>query len=182
MKIERSDQILAIKEKPVGLWIVAIFFAAIGAVFAYGALGGYSNFSQITPLVIGVHLFGGLCGIAAGYWLLFLAPITLITIDRSTETVTYRRHGLFGRNDAEYSFAEIRGFSLIEEIDSEGDPVFSLGMELENNESIRISAVQSPVESFKRNIVFQANEFLYKQMPSYRAELEPEDETQTSIL
>lgn len=182
MKTERSAQILTIRETPLGLWIIAIFFAAIGAVFVYGALGGYSNYSQITPFAIAVHLFGGLCGIAAGYWIIFIAPVTLITIDRSTETLTYRRRGLAGRNDAKYSFAQVRRFSLIEEIDSEGDPAFSLGLELANNELIRISAVQSPVDSVKRDIVFQANEFLYKQMPSYQAELEREDESWTSIL
>jgi hypothetical protein len=176
MKIERNGQTLTIKETPGCMWVFGLFFAVIGSIFVYGALGGYSNYAQATPWVIGAHLFGGLAAIGAGYYLVYMAPVTRITIDRNTETVTYKKRGLAGKNDATYRLDQIKGFCLIDEYDSDGNS-YSLGMETSSNEIIKISAISSLVEDFKRDFIFQANEFLYKQMPSYRTANELEDET-----
>ncbi len=177
MKIERTDQILTISETPGCLWIFGLFFALIGSAFVYGALGGYSNYDQITAIIIAAHTLGGLSAIAAGYWIIYQAPVTRITIDRSSETVTCKKRGLSGKSNVTYTFDRIKKFTLIEQPDSDGDPTFALGMELDDGELISISALFSPVETYKRDFAFQANEFLYKQMPSYRAEYELEDES-----
>jgi hypothetical protein len=177
VKIERSGQTLTIKETPGCLWIFGLFFASIGAMFVYGALGGYSNYDQAARWIIAAHLFGGLCAIAAGYWIVYKAPITRITIDRSAETVTYKKKGLSGRSDRVLRFSEIERFLVLEDRDDDGDPIYSLAFELADGEVVSISAISSLVESFKRDFVFQANEFLYKQMPSYRTANELEDET-----
>jgi hypothetical protein len=177
VKIERNGQILTIKETPGCLWIFGLFFALIGSMFVYGALGGYSNYEQATRWIIAAHLFAGLCAVGAGYWIIYKAPITRITIDRGTETLTYRKKGLSGRSDRVFRFRDIERFLVLEDRDSDGDPVFALGFELTDGEVISISAIQTPDESFKRDLVFRANEFIYKQMPSYRTAAELEDET-----
>lgn len=168
MKIERTADKLIIRETPGCLWILALFFAVIGSVFVYGALGGYTNYNEASALVLGLHLFGGLCAIAAGYWIVYIAPMTKVTIDRSAETVTHKKRGISSKSDVTYRFNEIKHFLLIEEPDFDNDFVWSLGMELADGEMIRISSVHSTVESFKRDFVFQANEFMYKQVPSYQ--------------
>lgn len=119
----------------------------------------------------------GLLAVFSGYWIVFKAPVTRIVIDRNLETVSYSKRGLTGRSQANYAFDQILGFELIEDRDSDGDPIFSLGLKLADGEQLTISALQSHDEQFKRDLVFQANEFLYKQMPSYRHAGEIEDET-----
>lgn len=176
MRAERSGNKLIIKETPGCLWLFGLFFALIGSVFVYGAIGGYSNFNDISPWVIAAHFFGGLCAIAAGYWIIYNAPLTRITIDRNTETVTQKTRGLSRRSDVVYRFDEIEQFRLIEKPDFDNDFVWSLGMELKDGELIEISAIQSPVESFKRDFVFQTNEFMYKSLTPYQAVLGSDEE------
>lgn len=156
------------------LWFLGIFFAAIGSVFVYGSLGGYSNYNEASRLAIAAHLFGGLTGVAAGYWIFYIAPVTIITIDRDAETVIHRKRGISGKSDIKYRFDEIRQFRLIEEPDFDNDFIWSLGLELADGEIIKISAIESTVESFKRDLVFQANEFMNRPLPSYRDTLDIE--------
>lgn len=69
MKIERSATVLTIKETPAGLWVFGVFFILVGGSFVFGALGGYSNYRSLSPLILGVHLLVGLIGVASGYWI-----------------------------------------------------------------------------------------------------------------
>ena len=118
----------------------------------------------------------GLAAIGAGYWIIFMAPVTTVTIDRVLQTVTHRRRGISGSSENSYQFSEISGFQLIEERDSDNDPVWSLGLDLRSGETVKISSLPSPVENIKRDLVFQANEFMGKQMPSYASNVALEGE------
>jgi hypothetical protein len=177
VKIERTDQTLTIKETPGCLWIFGLFFILVGGSFVFGALGGYSNYSSLSPLILAVHLLLGLIAVGAGYWVVYVAPVTRVTLDRSSETVILKRRGVAGKVDRTFKFSEIREFRLIEERDSDGDPIFSLGLDLASGEEIRLSALQSHDEALKRDFVFQTNQFIYKQMPSYQNQRELDDET-----
>jgi len=177
VRIERTGQTLTITETPGCLWLFGLFFAVIGASFVYGAAGGYSNYDRLDRLILVAHMAMGMLAIASGYWIIFKAPITRIKIDRNTETVSYSKKGLAGRSDVNYRFDQIAGFTLIEELDDDGCPIFSLGMQLTDGEPLRVSAMQSHSEQFKRNFVYQANTFMYKQMPSANEVFALEDET-----
>lgn len=172
MKTIYENQKLVIKETPGCLWIFGLFFAIGGATFVYGSLGGYSNYEKITPLVAAVHFTLGAAAFAVGYWVLFKSPVTHITIDRDSETVTYKTRGLAGRKLQTFRFADVKAFDVIEETDSEGSPIFSLALQPITGELIRISALQSHFESDKRDIAFAANEFMYKQLPSVTDDLD----------
>ncbi|MFT3745966.1 MAG: hypothetical protein QM785_16980 [Pyrinomonadaceae bacterium] len=177
MKIERTDQTLTIKETPGCLWIFGLFFMPVGGSFVFGALGGYSNYTQLAPWILGIYLLFGLIAVTCGYWIIFKAPVTRLTINRSSETVVLKRRGIAGKVDRTFNFSEIKEFCLIEESDDEGDPIFSLGIDLVSGEEIKLSALQSHDEAFKRNFVFETNQFIYKKMPSYQAQSELEDES-----
>lgn len=168
MRVKRSANILVIRETPGCLWILGVFFAVIGTAFVYGSLGGYTNFDEAPPWVLGLHFFGGICAIAAGYWVLFFAPITTVIIDRNTRTVSIRRKGITGKTDTEFVFDEVGRFDVFEEFDSDGDDVYTLGLVLADERNLTISSLSSPLESDKRDLAFEANQFMGKQMPSYR--------------
>ncbi len=176
MKIERDGQTLRISETPGCVWLFGAFFVVIGAVFVYGASGGYSNYEETTRFGIAAHFIGGLMAVAVGFGVIWYAPLTRLTIDRNTESVTLKRHGLSGRTHRIYRFDDVKEFFILEDVDSDGDPVWTLGMELADSERIKVSVFNSPDEPFKRDLAYQANEFMYKPLPSYRDAFQLEDE------
>ena len=168
MKLRQTENELIIDEAPGCLWIFGLFFVAIGAAFVYGSLGGFSNSSEVGPWVLALTFFMGSTGVAIGFWIIFRAPVTKVNIDRNEKTVLHSQRGLFGKRENLYRFDQVREFCLIEEVDDEGDPIWSLGLGLSDGERVRISSLASHSESFKREFLFKSNQFMRRQMPSYR--------------
>lgn len=168
MKVTRFGDVLVIRETPGIIWIAGVFFGLIGGTFVYGSLGGFNNLNEVPTYAVYLSLLIGSAGVAAGLWMVFRAPATTVLVDRNAGSVVLTRKGLAGNSETIFSFAEIRGFRLVEAVDSEGEPIWSLGLELVDGETIKISSLDSHDEKFKRDFVFETNEFLQKQMPSYR--------------
>ena len=181
MKISQTENELVIRETPGSLWLFGLFFAVIGAVFVYGSLGGFTNAEEVPQSAIYLTFFMGAIAVGAGIWIIYQAPVSKIVVSRVAETVVYIRYGLSGRRESRFGFGEIRKFSLVEEKDSEDDPIWSLGMELANGQTIKISSLASHDEKFKRDFVFRINEFMRKQIPSTQMILEIEDESVEEI-
>jgi len=181
MKIKQTPNELVIQETPGCLWIFGLFFAVIGGIFVYGSLGGFTNADEVPRYVIYFSFLMGIIAVGVGFWIIFRAPVSTLIVNRADETLTYTKYGLFGKRQTAYGFDQIKQFCLIEEKDSEGDPIWSLGLELANGETLKISSLESHNENFKRDFVFQTNEFMFKQMPSYQAALELEDESAKKI-
>jgi hypothetical protein len=181
MQIEKTPNELVIRETPGCLWIFGLFFALVGGVFVYGALGGFSDFGRQTLWTLAIAFVMGAIGVAVGVWIIYGAPITKVVIDRIDDTVVIKRFGLFGRRENQYAFEEVEQFRLIEEEDDEGSLIWSLGMELTNGETIKISSHPSHDERFKRDFVFQANEFMFKQLYPAHMILDETDETDDEI-
>lgn len=181
MNIKQTGNELIIQETPGCLWILGLLFVLVGGMFVYGSLGGFTNADEVPRYAIYSAFLMGAIGVAAGVWIVFHAPVTKVFINRQTENVVLIRRDLFGKRENIFGFEQIKQFCLIEEKDSEGDPVWSLGLELSNGETIKISSLESHSEKFKRDFVFQSNQFMYKQMPNYKSALELEDESGTKM-
>ena len=176
MQLQRTENELIIRETPGCLWIFGLFFALVGGAFVYGALGGFVDYARHELWTLAAAFVMGSIGVGAGAWIIYRAPVTKIIINRIAGEVLMTRYGLFGRRQTLYHFDEIEQFSLIEDEDDEGNAVFSLGMDLTNGDTLPISALPSHDERFKRDFVFQTNEFMRKQIASTEMILEPEDE------
>ena len=176
MKIKQFGNELIIQETPSGLWVFGSIAAVIGACFIYLGLGGGTHENQPAPWVLFPTLIIGIIAVVSGYLLIFNAPATKIIIDRYSKTVTFRRIGLFGKKQTVYDFNAIKKFCVIEDIDDERCPIWSLGMELTEGETIKISALPNNNEKVKLNFVLQSNQFMYKQMPSFSNDFLLEDE------
>ncbi len=181
MQINQTENELIIRETPGCLWIFGLFFALVGGAFVYGALGGFADFDRQELWMLALALVMGSIGVGTGAWIIYRAPVTKVVINRIANEVRMTRYGLFGRQETFYVFDEIEQFSLIEDRDSEGDPIWSLGMDLTNGETIPISSLPSHDERFKSNFVFQTNEFMRKQLASTQMILELEYEEDTEI-
>lgn len=181
MHTEQTENELIIRETPGCLWIFGLFFAFVGGVFVYGALGGLSDYARQSPLMLAAAFVIGLIGVGAGIWIIYNAPITKIVINRKENTVLMSRFGLLTRYDSLYNFDEIEDFCLLEDIDDEGSPVWNFALRLVNDDIIKITSLASHSEEYERHYVFRANEFMHKQIPSVQMILESADESENEI-
>ena len=181
MKIKQTENELIIQETPGCLWIFGLFFAFVGAIFVYGSFGGLTDYDKQAAWRLMLAFLMGAIAVACGVWIISRAPVSKIVVDRINETVVYTKYGLSGKKEFRFRFDEIKQFCLVEEKDGEGDAIWSLGMDLANRETIKISSLESHDESFKRNFVFQTNEFMRKQMLSSQIIFELEDESGEEI-
>jgi hypothetical protein len=171
MRAWEDHRRLYIKEAPGCLWFLGAFFILVGLPFVYGSLGGFENAHEVPMVarVLGVVL--GLVAIGVGLWVIFRAPVTTLVADTISGTLTLTRRGPFRSKDDVYQVSEISKFVLIEETDSEGDPIWSLGVEFSDGRIEAISSLQSHSESYKRSFVFEANQYLGKALPSFADEV-----------
>lgn len=163
MKFSETPNDLTITETPGCLWLFGFFFAAVGAIFVYGSLGGASNWGEVPVWVNGMAFVMGSIGLITGIVIIRNAPLTLVRIDKLSRQVTYITRGILGKKVRTFNHSEFREFCLLEDEDSDGDPVYSFGMELVNGESIKISSLESPSEAYKRNFVYLANRAIGKE-------------------
>jgi hypothetical protein len=181
MQSEETENELILRETPGCLWIFGSFFAFFGGLFVYGVLSGLFASDWRDALMLAVFFALGALALAAGLWLVHDAPVTRIAIDRNAERVSITRYGLFGRRHSSHAFDEIEHFYLIEERDGEGAPVWSLGLAFATGEKLKISALASHDERFKRDFVFQTNEFMGKPLLSTQYIVELGGETDGEI-
>ncbi len=175
MKVEESVNEITIKETPGCLWIFGLFFVIMGGILVYGTLGGFSNWNEVETWQLIVAFFVAASIMMGGIWVISEAPIMRVVINRIEDTVSIVKYGFFGKRTNLYRFDEIKQFCLIEDTDSEGDANWSIGMILANSEQVKISSVPLHSEDHERKFVFQINEFMRKQMPSYEKNLKLED-------
>ncbi len=181
MQTEQTENELIIRESPGCLWIFGLLFGLVGGFFIYGAVGGFTNYGREITWMLALTFVLGAIAVGAAIWIIYGAPITKVVINRVENTVSIVCLGLLGRRETLYYFDEIERFCLVEEKDGKGDDVWFLGMELTNNETVKISSFASHDELFKSNFVFQANEFTRKQMPFAPMILETKDESDEEI-
>ncbi len=177
MQIERTQNELIIRESPGCLWMFGLFFALIGGIFVYGALGGFVDFGSQPLWILTIAFLMGALAAATGIWLIYRAPLTVMAINRIDEYVYIKRLGLFGKRENIYYFDEIERFLSLAEKDGEGENIWSLAMILSDGEIVKISSMPSHDERFVRDFVYQTNEFSGRQLSVGDMMFEPEDES-----
>ncbi|HEY8558920.1 MAG TPA: hypothetical protein VIL74_00855 [Pyrinomonadaceae bacterium] len=176
MQIEQNQNELIIRETPGCLWIFGLFFAIVGGVFVWGALGGFADWGTQSFWMLAAAFLMGAVGVAGGGWIIYGAPVTRVVVDRHERDVLMTRYGLFGKRETIFAFDEIEQFRLVEERDDESNPIWSLAMDLTNGETVKISSLPSHDRRFKENFVFRTNEFMHKQLASTELIFDAQDE------
>lgn len=166
MKIRENDDVLVISQRPVAMWLLGGFFVLIASLFIYGASGGYTNIAEMPPYARLVTIIFGSIGIFAGIYTIHTAPYVILKIDRRERTISLRKNGLLGGETFEFTFSEISGLRVTDDLDTDGDPVWTLVLELADGGTIPISSLSSPDEQFKRNFAFRGNTFIHNELPS----------------
>ncbi len=175
MKVEESVNTIKITEAPGCMWIFGLFFVVIGGMLLWGTLGGFSNWNEVETWELVVAFFIAASGIAGGVWIISSGPIARVVIDRVENTVSINKYGFFGKRSNFYRFEDVNHFCLIEDKDSDGLPIWSIGMRLMSSETIPITAMSIPAEEIQQGHVFRFNEFMRKEMPSHKNYLALDD-------
>ncbi|MBX7169727.1 MAG: hypothetical protein K1X72_02145 [Pyrinomonadaceae bacterium] len=181
MQISQTENEMIIRETPGCLWFFGLFFAVIGGLFVYGSWGGFTNYDGQSFWTVTITFLMGSIAFITGIWLIYRAPVTRVVINRREDFVSIVQYGLFGRQYSEFDFEEIEQFYLIEERDGEGDLIWSLGMKLTDDETIKISSLPSHDERFKQDFAMKANIFMGKQLPACQLIFDSEDESEEEI-
>ena len=181
MHTEQTANEFIIRETPGCLWIFGLFFAFIGGVFVYGALGGLADFASQPWWTLALAFLLGACGVCAGVWIIYNAPLTKIVIDRLENTVLIARFGLFARRETVYDFDDVERFCLVEEKDDEDASVWYFALKLADDETIKITSLASHSEEYERQYVFHANVFMGKQLPATCMIINAEDEGEAEM-
>src|SRR6476660_122601 len=134
MQTEQTANELTISETPGCVWIMGLFFALIGGILVYGALGGFTDYAAHPFWTLALTFLMGSMAVAVGVWIFHGAPVTRVIINRVENEVLMTRWGLFGKRERFYAFEEIREFCLIEEQDAESNRIWYLGMKLTDDE------------------------------------------------
>jgi hypothetical protein len=175
MKVRQTANELTIEETPGCLWLFGLFFVMVSAVFVYGALGGFTNYDRVPGWALAASFFMGAIGISVGVRQIYRAPVTHIIINRQNKTVTHVRRGLSGKEKTVYGYDQVKQFRTVETVDDEGTPIWSFGLEFHGGKIIEISSLPSHSEKFKQDVVFEANQFMQRQMPSYKSSFDLPD-------
>lgn len=155
-----------IQETPALVWFLGGFFIVIGSLFVYGTLGGFHNVSEMAAWERVLAFIFGAVGAVAGFWLLWGSPITTVRIDRESDELVVSRRRIWGSQRKTDSIANVQEFFVIEDSDSEGDPIFSLAIRYRDQTELVISSLQSHSEKFKRGFAYEANDYLGKRLQS----------------
>lgn len=181
MKAKQTADEFIIRETPGCLWLFGLFFVLVGGIFVYGALGGFKDHDRVPWWALAASFFMGSIAVGVGVWQIFKAPVTKIIVNRRTKKVAHVTRGLFNNVETIYDLEQIKQFRAVEDKDSEGDSVWYFAMEFTSGKIIRISSLPSHSEKYKRDLVFEANRFLDKQMPSYKSGFALGDESREKI-
>jgi hypothetical protein len=162
MKIKQTENELILRDSPGCLWIFGLFFALIGAVFVFGALGGFTNYDEVPRYAIYLSFLMGAIAVGVGIWQSAAHPLSKIIVDAQVKTVRHTQRGLFKKHDETYHFEEIAQFIVLEDEDDESNPVWKMAMLLNDGETIELTKVWSHDEKQYLETAQNVNQFARK--------------------
>lgn len=140
--------------------VLGVFFLAIGGIFVYGLLGGFVNLYEVGLWERGVAWAVSLAVMGAGAWILHEARGHRTVIDPVRRTVVISRRAPFHTGREQIRLAEIREAVVTRDSDSDGDPVYGVGLELQGNRRASLTPILYPDRSLCDRAAAEINRFL----------------------
>jgi len=142
MRIQQSASRLVARDTPGCLWLFGLVFVASGT-FVLAAVpwapewATFTGWERTAILAIGIGHLGG------GLWFIRSMPATSLELDRARGTGTHRTRHPGDRRAAVLAFrlSDLRDVDVLEERDSDGDPVFVVRVLLADGRALRLHGV-----------------------------------------
>lgn len=141
MHIRENPEKLILQDRPGCIWLLCVLFILLGGLFVLGPLFLFSDRAEQPWYVSAVAIFLGTAALGAGLWQAGRVPLTTITFDRLSRTITVAAWGLAGRSVRHWPFSDAAGLKVAQEQDSEGDPIYRLQLILRSGEAAWLTGV-----------------------------------------
>ena len=141
MHIRETSEKLILQDRPGCIWLLCVLFILLGALFVLGPLFLFNDRTEQPWYVSAAAIFMGSAALGVGLWQANRVPLTTITLDRLSRTITVVAWGLAGRNVRHWPFSDVAGLIVVQEQDSEGDPVYRLQLILRTGEATWLTGV-----------------------------------------
>jgi hypothetical protein len=131
MKITRHTTTnLIVKDSAGCLWLLGLFFVIVAGTFVIGLMGAFTNLNELNQLEQTAAWIVSLAGVAAGVSFIHSNPSIETDFDKRENTVLIKRIGLIRTETEHYSLKEIKDIVINQLKDDDGDPIFSVDMNL----------------------------------------------------
>jgi hypothetical protein len=141
MHIQETPEKLILQDRPGCIWLLSLFFILIGSMFVLGPLFLFSDRAEQPWYVSAIAIFMGLAALGAGLWQARRVPLSTTTFDRLDRSISMITWGLAGRSGQRWTFNDASALVVVEEKDSEGDPIYRLQLVLRSGETAWLTAV-----------------------------------------
>ena len=125
--IERGYE-LVIADVPGLHWVLGFLFIGIGALFVAGPLGLMRDPGTSVQQMVSLAM--GICGVAAGFWLLQRAPYSRLQFERNTGCLRITRVGVTGRSSLELPASDVVAVDVVNRKDDEDNDIFQIHLRL----------------------------------------------------
>jgi hypothetical protein len=140
--------------------VLGVFFLLIGGIFVYGLLGGFVNLYDVERWERAVAWAVSLTVMGAGVWILHEARSHRTVIDPVRRTVVIARRAPFHTAREQIRLAEVREAVVTREVDSDGDPVHGVAIELQGNRRASLTPILYTDHAICDRATAEINRFL----------------------
>lgn len=160
MIVKQKDHQLILTDRAGCVWLFSSLFLFVGGTILYGALGGFTNWHEVPKWQLLLAGIMGTIGFGTGIGIIHSTPFTNITLNSKSGTMLIRKRGAFKNEERLIRFAEIAEFYLVEENDSDGDPIYRVDLRLKTGEDIRLTSIMEPVVEDNEELALRLNTFI----------------------
>jgi hypothetical protein len=118
MEIINNSNQYAISYKPTVKRAIGVILMVVSAIPIYGFLGGFSNYSQVSPTVKNIGLLIALAVFTVGFCLLCLTKFIDFVVNKHQKNITLTEKNLFRTTQSNYGFAEVEEFQIVEHLNA----------------------------------------------------------------
>jgi hypothetical protein len=121
---------LVLSDSPGCFWLFGGFFCLVGGGAVAAASASQNGAYPAWQVAFGIVM--GLVGLGTGLYLIYDAPASRVILTRHDGMLTILRRGIFRRVQERFALSSVSSIYLVQGKDIDGDPVFTLRMELQD--------------------------------------------------
>lgn len=152
--IEHTSKKLALKDTSGCIWPFVLFCLVIA-----GALGLFTIFNEVSPVIKSVTLIILFSFIAVVLWMIYRHPGIYISFDKMEDSVTISRKSFLSDEIQTYKLSEIDDL-VLDEYTFEGDPFWGIVLKLKDNKHINVRDIDGHDKDALQKNVDSINNFL----------------------
>lgn len=141
MKLSQDGPHLTLHDRPGCIWLFGLIFVASGLFVLWGLAGGFNNSDDLSLRARLIITMIAIAHMAGGLYTLRAHPAITAHFDGREQRASIQQRSLLHRHDWQGHFSEIHAVVIEEERDSDGDPIFTVGLRLKRGRVVTLTAL-----------------------------------------